>query len=83
MSNIYDRAFWEKTDFHKIVQSQMFDRILALSAPNPTKSSNTPKQFVDSLSAFDHFVGLALGRLKKPLQKYMFNLLVLTQIENR
>ena len=36
---------------------------------NPTKSSNTLKQFVDNLlticlSVFDHFVGLALERLR-------------------
>ena len=35
---------------------------------NPTKSSNTLKQFVDNLpnclSVFDHFVGLALKGLK-------------------
>ena len=36
---------------------------------NPTKWSNTLKQFVDSLtvnclSVFDHFVGLAIKRLK-------------------
>ena len=40
-------------------------------SPNPTKWSNTLKQFVGSLanclSVFDHFMGLALKGLKKPV----------------
>ena len=42
---------------------------------NPTKWSNTLKQFVDNLptnclSVFDHFVGLALKGLTKQMMKY-------------
>ena len=44
------------------------DRTLlnTLSA-NPSKWSNTLKQFVGKLSVFDHFVGLALKGLSKAL----------------
>ena len=40
-------------------------RVSTLSA-NPTKGSNTLKQFVGSLSVFDHFVKLVLKRLGAP-----------------
>ena len=50
-----------------------FDRFNPLGA-NPTKSSNTLKQFVcklptNCLSLLDHFVGLALKGLKQSLMK--------------
>ena len=43
--------------------------ILTILSVNPTKCSNTPKQFVDYLSTsclnvFDHFVGLTLTGLR-------------------
>ena len=49
---------------------------------NPTKWSNTLKQFVGNfrwifLSVFDHFVGLVLNRLN------LFTLTILTSISNR
>ena len=42
----------------------MFDR-LTLIRNNPTKWSNTLKQFVGKSHVFDHFVGLALKVLTK------------------
>ena len=46
-----------------------YQRILDLLSANPTKWSNTLKQFVvklptNCLSVFDHFVGLALKALR-------------------
>ena len=52
-------------------------KVNPLSA-NPTKWSNTFKQFVDKfstnyLSAFDHFAGLALKVLKPKLRSFIIN----------
>ena len=48
---------------------------------NPTKWSNTLKQFVgklptNCLSVFDHFVGLALKGLSEPELKFINSLIV-------
>ena len=60
---------------HLPVQTQQNDDLFKLINPlsaNPTKWSNTLKQFVGNLptnclSVFDHFVGLALKGLMKIL----------------
>ena len=43
--------------------NQIFTMSLNPLSANPTKWSNTFKQFVGNLSVFDHFVGLALKGL--------------------
>ena len=59
----------------------MFQGLNPLSV-NPTKWSDTLKQFVGNLrtnclSVFDHFVGLALKRLKTSLEFRINSLLLL------
>ena len=57
-------------DFHWPFRTPFFFFFINLLSANPTKWSNTLKQFVgklptNCLSVFDHFVGLALEGLKK------------------
>ena len=62
-------------DFHWPFRTPLLVLFINLLSANPTKSSNTLKQFVgklptNCLSVFDHIVGLALERLKKRFCNY-------------
>ena len=61
--------------FSLAFQNTFFFFFINLLSANPTKWSNTLKQFVgklptNCLSVFDHFVGLALEGLKKQFCNY-------------
>ena len=66
---------------HKAQGRRITTKTLATINPlnaNPTKWSNTLKQFVgklptNCLSAFDHFVGLALKGLTTESSRYLFD----------
>ena len=68
----------QRLEANSVIHSDKSRAYLNTLSANPTKWSNTLKQFVgcsNCLSVFDHFVGLALSKVNKPyISLLMFKL---------
>ena len=72
--NIFFLPWWDR--FKNMIKIKVYSLLtLNLLSANSTKWSNTLKQFVGCcLSVFDHFVELALKRLKVTVNLFLVNL---------